>query len=163
MISNRLCRWLISWSIFSVSALSPNLWASLPEADEAYHSGDYATAIELYRAVDAQPQQQAQAIVGLSRSYQMTGDYDKAEAVCRQAADAVKNHSAVQTQLAAVLFATGRSDQAIALLSEVVDSRDATLRALVNYGEYLQYRGRFDEAEAYLSAAVASDDGGGFL
>lgn len=127
--------------------------ASLSEADRLYQGGQFSLAAETYQDLDAGDR--ARGTVGASRSYAMVGEYGRAIEVCRQALQNLSETSLVATQLAEVLFATGRSDEALEVLETVVDRRDVPVRALVKYGEFLHYRGKRDDANAYFSAAIA--------
>ncbi len=127
------------------------LAASLLEANETFQKGDYRQAIEDYQSVDKSDGQAA--AVGLSRSYTMIGEYEKAIAACKDALKNFPNSAAIQTQMAEVHFTKGESDRALEILKSVVSGTNATLRSLVMYGEYLQYRGKLDEGAVYLNAA----------
>ncbi|MEX1032563.1 MAG: tetratricopeptide repeat protein [Cellvibrionaceae bacterium] len=127
--------------------------ATLAQADQFYRQGQFDRAAETYEAIDGNDR--IPAVIGASRSYAMIGEYDRAITLCREALAELSDTSRVAIQLAEVLFATGRSDEALEILATVIDQRGAPLRGLVKYGEFLQYRGRWDDANAYLSAAVA--------
>lgn len=121
----------------------------LEDADQLYQRGEFEEAAAAYEEAAS-----ADAIVGASRSYAMTGNYDRAVAVCEEALRD-SDDPRIATQLAELLFETGRSDRALATLAAVVDRQDVPLRALVKYGEFLRYRGRRDDAALYFSAALA--------
>jgi tetratricopeptide (TPR) repeat protein len=130
----------------------PPGFASLSDGERLYRQGQFSQAADAYLNADAEDR--AAAVVGASRSYAMVGEYDQAVAICRETLSRT-NSPAVATQLAEVLFETGKSDQALDVLETVVDRRDAPIRALVKYGEFLQYRGKRDDARLYFSAAIA--------
>ncbi|MGQ9425653.1 tetratricopeptide repeat protein [Gilvimarinus sp. F26214L] len=137
------------------------LAATLKEADGLFMQGQYEQAAELYQDVPAD--ERVEGIVRASRSYAMVGDYDRALAVCREALQNLNSAAPVATQLAEVLFATGQGDEALDVLETVVDRQDPPLRALVRYGEYLQYRGQREDAGAYFAAALAANGTGADL
>lgn len=101
-------------------------------------------------------------IVGESRSLAMLGEYQDAEKTCREAIKTLNKKSyyvssvLITTQLAEVLMSVGRSDDALSLLKPVANNQNAPLRAIVKYAEFLEYRGRYDEAEAYAMTSVSS-------
>ncbi len=132
---------------------SSALAASLIEADQVYKTGDYRQAIDLYD--DVENGEKEKGIVGGSRSYAMIGEYEKAIELCEQGLEDFPDSPHISTQLAEVYFENGQSDRSLAILKNVVDSKDAILRSLVMYGEYLQYRGRLEEGALYLNAAQA--------
>lgn len=133
----------------------PALAASVLEADDAYQQGEYRNAVKLYRAVEGPEPEQIRGAVGLSKSLAMVGQLEEAADAVREAISRHGSEPVLVTQLAEVLFTMGQSSRAMDVLSEVVDSRNVTLRALVKYGEMLQYRGRRDDAEAYFATATA--------
>jgi tetratricopeptide (TPR) repeat protein len=138
--------------IFACLFFSAQSWAaSLLEANEAFQKGDYRQAIELYKTVERGEAERA--VVGMSRSYAMIGEYEQAINACKDGLDRFANSSRIQTQLAEVHFTKGESDRALELLKKVVSSTDVPLRSLVRYGEYLRYRGKLDEGAVYLNAA----------
>lgn len=132
--------------------------ATLREADNLYRTGNYRESIEAYSNLEGSSE--AQSAVGISRIQLLQGKYELAEETCRDVVDdkarLYRQHSLVAVQLAEVLFATGRSDEALKVLKVVVDSTDVPLRALVKYAEYLRYGGETEEAELYLATALAS-------
>lgn len=149
------CLLLISFSAVPVGA------ATLSEADQLFQRGSYREAVRAY--LDVEDNEKDRGVVGASRVDMLTGEYEKAEQLCRDIigrndARKINQHPLVATQLAEVLFDTGRSDQALALLKQVVDSTDVPLRALVKYAQFLDYRGRKEEAQIYATTARASFD-----
>lgn len=131
---------------------APFAIASLTEGERLYRQGQFSQAADAY--LNASAENKAAGIVGASRSYAMVGEYGQAIEICREALSRMSS-PAVATQLAEVLFETGKSAQALDVLETVVDRSDAPVRALVKYGEFLQYRGKREEARLYLSAAIA--------
>lgn len=143
-------------SCIALLAVSPlSMAVSLLEAEEVYKRGEFSRAAELYLEVD---DALVKATIGASRSYALTGDYESAEKVCRDALKKSNNSPIIQTQLAEVLFEVGRSDESLEILEKVVDSTSVGLRALVKYGEILNYRGR-DGGDIYFMAAMADYSG----
>lgn len=134
--------------------------ATVREADNLYWVGRYREAIDAYSNLDDAGKDVS--AIGISRVHFLQGQYQQAEDVCRDIVDdearLYRQHPLVAVQLAEVLFATGRSDQALEVLQTVVNSTDVPLRALVRYAEYLQYRGKKDEARVYLTTARSSYD-----
>src|SRR5690606_7145256 len=151
--TSRLAKLLVLLALSLASAVT---LASLEEGDQLYRSGRFDEAAQAYEKV--QGEQRARAVIGASRSYALLGEYDKAIALCRDAlkqAGPQGGDALLSTQLAEVLFQTGRSDEALDILAEVVNRQDAALRSLVKYGEMLSYRGRREDAALYFSAAVS--------
>jgi cellulose synthase operon protein C len=144
---------VLALSLLSAVWLPMAQGGSLAEADRLYRQGQFSRAAQAYAGTEAGDR--TRGLVWASRSHAMMGEYDRAIEICRAALPDLNQPSLVATQLAEVLFTTGRSNEAISILETVVDRRDAPIRALVQYGEYLHYRGKRDDAQAYFSAAIA--------
>ena len=140
-----------SAGLLVLSLSMPSFAASLVEAIEMFQKGDYRQSIEQFESLDKSDGDAA--AVWASRGYAMLGEYEKAIAACQNALREFPNSPTLQTQMAEVHFKKGESDRSLELLKRVVNGTDATLRSLVMYGEYLQYRGKLDEGAIYLNAA----------
>lgn len=143
-------RFLLALLVFA-ALLSQQSLASLADAEELFQRGQYLQAAEYY--LQLRGAQRSAGVVGASRSYALSGQRERAIEVAR---DALKHGDDphIATQLAEVLFASGRSDEALRVLAAVAEGPDPPLRALVKYGEFLRYRGHEEDASAYLSAAL---------
>jgi len=146
----------LSGLILPRNALSAD--SILNQANSAFQQGSYADALSLFETVTG-PDRGA-AAVGASRVRVMIGDYSGAEAVCRNALDAIPQDERIHVQLSKVLALTGRSDEAIRLLEPIVSRGDPTVRSLVQFAGLLRFRGRSAEAEPYLKQAIANYDQG---
>ena len=97
----------------------------------------------------------ASEVVNTSRTMAMTGQYAKAEEICRESLKKSPEQPHISCQLAELLVMTGRSDEALEILADMVNAPAPTIRCLVKYGKLLQLRGRRIEADLYLERAVA--------
>lgn len=122
------------------------------QARQLASRGSYLAAIELYRRVDGF--QRDQAIIEASRAHALIGQLEEAESICREAVNGdYVSSPLISTQLAEVLRATGRSAEALEILSTVVEAGSAPIRSLVQYGSLLQFVGRKQESLSYLNEA----------
>ncbi len=120
------------------------------------------SSLEIVKAMTSDGVRLVLAAVGASRSLANIGEYARAEKICRDAIKELRKNkynvssALISTQLAEVLFSTGRSDESLEILHDVVEKPNVPLRAMVKYAEFLEYRGRYDESEAYVLIAVSS-------
>ena len=137
--------------------------AALKEARQRWLHGNYEEARELYQAAAKDTQQHDAAIIGVSRSWESQGEYDKAAPRYKRAlamlerALGPKHPDVVASlnNLASLYYNQGRYDKAEPLLLEAADGwrkscgddHPETLAALGNLGSLYQRQGRDDEAE----------------
>src|SRR5207247_3835529 len=102
-------------AIFLLIASSPSVLgdsAGLKEARQRWLHGNYEEARELYQAATKEPKQYDQAIIGLSRTWESQGEYDKA----LEAIDGAIKENAKSADLlgrrAELLYLRGRWDDA---------------------------------------------------
>ncbi len=124
---------------------------TIVEGDQLFLRGEYREALEVYQKVN-----NVDGVIAASKTLRMTGKYRLAESLCRDNLKKYDNHPRLNTELAEALFVQGNYTEATGLLKTVVDRRDAPLRALVVYADYLHYLGNKAEAEIIYSAASAS-------
>ena len=118
-------------------------------------NGSYAVAAEILQMADGVDREDG--IVGASRAYAMMGNMQEAVRVCEEAIEDgdYGRFPLISTQLAEVERARGRSDRALEILEAVIeDNFEPPVRALVQYGSLLQFRGRRQEAVGYLDRAA---------
>jgi tetratricopeptide (TPR) repeat protein len=116
-MNTRLCAaWLVVLSVGPVSA------GTLPEARQRWLHGNYEEARSLYETLARDGKQQISATLGLSRTWESQGEYDKALQVIEAAlADNAKNAD-LHARRAELLYLRGRwtdaeqaADKALAL------------------------------------------------
>jgi tetratricopeptide (TPR) repeat protein len=126
-------------------------------ADVLDAKGQSGEAAEIVQRLVAQRPDDAQLTSRLGRLLIRQGDLRAAEAILRRALELDPTASAPRCDLADVLDAQKRSDDALALLRPLVTegSRDAQLHA--RFGRLLLRRGELDDAEAAFRTAIAID------
>jgi len=129
--------------------------SALFRAEQLLLSGSYAAAAEMFQMTDGLDR--TDGLIGASRTYFMTGNYQQAESVV---ADAIENddyasYPLLSTQLAEVKRAVGASAEALDIFAAVLDGLpEPPVRTLVQYGSLLQYKGQRSEAYRILDRAV---------
>lgn len=129
--------------------------SALFRADQLLLSGSYAAAAEMFQMTDGLDR--IDGLIGASRTYFMTGNYQQAESVV---ADAIENddyasYPLLSTQLAEVKRAVGESAEALDIFAAVLDGLpEPPVRTLVQYGSLLQFKGQRSEAYRILDRAV---------
>lgn len=133
--------------------------APLERGQQLLNAGSYIAAIDSFERVTGFDEESA--LVGMSRAFVLTGQYEQAIEVLEDEIDNYAASAVLSTQLAEVLRMTGQSARALSILEEVVsENTTPPLRALVQYGSLLQFVGRRDEAIGPLSAAISRYDSG---
>ncbi len=132
------------------------LESPLFRGEQLYQSGSFVAAIDVFKLADGLDRNEG--VVGASRSYAMLGRYDEAIAICEEliAGGNYVDFPLVSTQLAEMKRTVGQSPEALAILSDLVDSdpQGAPVRALVQYGSLLRFVGQKARAAGYLEAAI---------
>jgi len=129
--------------------------SALFRAEQLLLSGSYAAAAEMFQMTDGLDR--TDGLIGASRTYFMTGNYQQAESVV---ADAIENddyasYPLLSTQLAEVKRAAGASAEALDIFAAVLDGLpEPPVRTLVQYGSLLQFKGQRSEAYRILDRAV---------
>ncbi len=129
--------------------------SALFRAEQLLLSGSYAAAAEMFQMTDGLDR--TDGLIGASRTYFMTGNYQQAESVV---ADAIENddyasYPLLSTQLAEVKRAVGASAEALDIFAAVLDGLpEPPVRTLVQYGSLLQFKGQRSEAYRILDRAV---------
>lgn len=131
--------------------------SALTQATEYFRTGRYPEALNLFQKTDGVDR--IPGIIGTVRTWIMTGRYGAAEAICRKTLRERAGDLRIISQLAKILALTGRSDEALGILSSVIN-RAASPVVLVQYGKLLQMRGRRDEAVAVFQRVVSSYEPG---
>ncbi len=129
--------------------------SALQRGEEFLRSGSYAAASETFlqaRGIDRE-----EGLVGASRAFAAMGNLSEAIRLCESALsdESTERYPLVATQLAELLRGRGESARALALFEEIVAaSSQPPTRALVQYGDLLQFVGRRDQARDTLQRAV---------
>lgn len=129
--------------------------SALFRAEQLLLSGSYAAAAEMFQMTDGLDR--TDGLIGASRAYFMTGNYQQAQSVV---ADAIEDDDyarfpLLSTQLAEIKRAVGESAAALAIFEAVMEGLpEPPVRTLVQYGSLLQFRGQRSEAYRILDMAV---------
>jgi tetratricopeptide (TPR) repeat protein len=94
------------------AALGPGAEPALKEARQRWLRGNYAEAREQYEALLNKADQRAAASIGLSRTLQSEGDYDKALSVVETALKDLPHDANLLARQAEVLYLRGRWEDA---------------------------------------------------
>jgi cellulose synthase operon protein C len=124
----------------------------LSQARAYFRAGHYTEALNLFQKSGGADR--VAGVIGASRTWVMTGQYAEAEAICRKALREVPGEVRLSVQLAEVLAAMGRTDEAMGILEPVVGGPRPSLRGMVKYGQLLEARGRREEAAAVFQRAI---------
>lgn len=131
----------------------------LERGQQLLNAGSYIAAIDSFQRVNGFDEEAA--LLGLSRAYALTGQYEEGIAALEEEIDSYANSPVLSTQLAELLRYTGQSARALEILEEVVsENTTPPVRSLVQYGSLLQFVGRRDEAIGPLGAAISRYDNG---
>lgn len=124
---------------------------ALGAAESAFRSGAYTSAARDFRRLLRRDPESVAARRGLVRALTVTGAYEEAEEVAREAPNPVM----LANTLGEVLLATGRLGAADSAFTRAVrGGADDALTARVNRGELLLRRGRRAEASAVFDALI---------
>lgn len=129
--------------------------SALFRAEQLLLSGSYAAAAEMFQMTDGLDR--TDGLIGASRAYFMTGNYQQAQSVV---ADAIEDDDyarfpLLSTQLAEIKRAVGESAAALAIFEAIMEGLpEPPVRTLVQYGSLLQFRGQRSEAYRILDMAV---------
>lgn len=129
--------------------------SALQRGEELLRAGSYAAASDIF--LQAQGVDREEGIVGASRAFAAMGNVAEAVRVCEAAlaGKAAERYPLVTTQLAELLRERGESARALALFEQLFAAEaQPPARALVQYGDLLQFVGRRDDARAVLQRAV---------
>lgn len=151
-------------SILLLAPLSPVLAQDDPEltgdsalirAEQLLLNGSYAAAAEMFQMSDGLDR--TDGLIGASRAYFMTGNYQRAEGVVADAIedDDYASFPLLSTQLAEVKRATGQSAAALEIFEAVMEGLpEPPVRTLAQYGSLLQFKGQRSEAYRVLDRVV---------
>jgi tetratricopeptide (TPR) repeat protein len=129
--------------------------SALFRAEQLLLSGSYAAAAEMFQMTDGLDR--TDGLIGASRAYFMTGNYQQAESVVADAieGDDYARFPLLSTQLAEIKRAVGESAEALAIFEAVMEGLpEPPVRTLVQYGSLLQFKGQRSDAYRILDMAV---------
>ena len=137
-------------------ALSPNCAECLRElANELQYIGDGAAAIPIFKqAMRLEPNYSILYLVGLGRSYSLTGEHPKAVQAFKEAIKRWPNNSWGYLNIAITYGMMGQTDDARRYVKEALQ-RQANLRASLHV-KYTPYK---DHARAEREAAILRNAG----
>ena len=146
---------VIASSVYSQELQIGTGESPLFEGEQLMLNGSYAAAADTFQMADGLDRNEG--IVGASRALFMMGNSVEAVSIAEQEIEDEDYASfpLVSTQLAEVKRSIGHSEEALAILSTVVDGQvEPPVRTLVQYGSLLKFLGRKTEAENVLDRAV---------
>lgn len=129
--------------------------SALFRAEQLLLSGSYAAAAEMFQMTDGLDR--TDGLIGASRAYFMTGNYQQAESVVADAieGDDYARFPLLSAQLAEIKRAVGESAEALAIFEAVMEGLpEPSVRTLVQYGSLLQFKGQRSDAYRILDMAV---------
>lgn len=129
--------------------------SALYRAEQLLLNGSYAAAAEMFQMADGLDR--SDGLVGSSKAYFMMGNFQNAQRVVEDAIDDddYADTPLLSTQLAEIKRSLGLSQDALAILREVVDGMgDPPVRTLVQYGSLLRFVGQKEAAFQILNQAV---------
>src|SRR5438067_13390724 len=104
-----LCACLV---VLAFVPLTPAEGPSLKDARARWLKGNYEEAHELYQKLAQDSAQREAAALGISRTWQSQGEYDRALAGVEEALTAAPKSPALQARRAELLYLRGRWDEA---------------------------------------------------
>jgi cellulose synthase operon protein C len=144
----------------SAQEFNPSALDNLSRGQELVLRGSYLAAIEAFNVV-SDDFYHDQALLGLSQALIEIGQYEQAESRLRQAINDPADTPLLATQLAELLVKTGRSAEAVDLLSNIIEGQlNPPVRTLVQLGLALQLRGNREDAALHFNAALNRYDRG---
>lgn len=138
-----------------IAASAQDAESALQQGEQLLRSGSYAAASATF--LRAQGVDREEGLVGASRAFAAMGNVAEAIRVCEDAlaGAAAQRYPLVTTQLAELLRGRGESARALGLFATLFAAEaQPPTRALVQYGDLLQFVGRREEARAVLQRAV---------
>ncbi len=132
--------------VFVVQA--PAQASSLKEARERWLRGNYEEARELYEKLAKNPGQRDAAAVGISRTWQNTGDYDKALAGIDTALETGAKSPELHARRAELLYVRGRWDEAEKATDQALQVDKENFAARWVRAQIFRDRGDFKKADA---------------
>ena len=123
--------------------------------EQLYLVGSYAAASDVFQMADGLDKNEG--IVGASRSLAMMGNYQEAIRLCEATIGSAPKSEfpLVSTQLAEVKRSIGQSQEALAILEEIVTEMfEPPVRTLVQYGSLLKFVGERAKASEILYQAI---------
>lgn len=133
---------------------------TLSRARELLQRGSYETAIDVFSNVQ-DPFYREETLLGRSRALAAVGRYQEAIDLLESEIDDHADQPGLSTRLAELLRDTGRSAEALNVLEAVVQGlNNPPVRALVRYGELLDFRGDREQAVEMYNRAIQRYDSG---
>ncbi len=138
--------------------LDPDFIAARNNLASALHMlGHYDEAIAEYTSVLARSPGQPASVLGMVRTYEATGQLDKAEAILRPWLDRASTNPEIALAYGIMAAHMGERNAAIAALREIMTQarceRETEVVACFKLGELLDKEGRYDEAFHYYRHA----------
>ena len=138
----------------AIQTTTMSLSATLAQAQRHHHSGRLAEAESAYRQILATEPHHAEALHQLGLLAHQTGHHQAAADLLGQAAALAPENSVYQSNLATVLFGSGRIDEAITAYRRTVQIEPDYAGAHNSLGHALTLQGQFEEAVAACRRAL---------
>ena len=140
--------------------LDPDFVAARNNLASALHMlGHYDEAIAEYKSVLARSPGHPASVLGMVRTYEATGQLDKAEAILRPWLDRASSNPEIALAYGIMASHLGEREAAIAALRDVMTratcERETEVVACFKLGELLDKQGKYDEAFHYYQHAHA--------
>ncbi|HEV3256806.1 MAG TPA: tetratricopeptide repeat protein [Gemmataceae bacterium] len=123
---------------------------TLTQARQRWLHGNYQEARDLYLALAKQAGHKDEVAIGLSRTWQSQGKYDKALDVVDEALKGNRKSAALLARRAELLYLRGRWDAAVKAADRAVDLDTENLLARWVRAQVYRDRGDIDQAETEL-------------
>ena len=133
---------LLGWGLAPAHAGEP----SLQDAQKRLWHGNYAEARGLFEAVAKQPQHKVAAAIGVSRTWQSQGDYDKAEGVLELALKELPASADLLAHRADLLYLLGKWEDSEKSAKEALSQHQDQFLAHWTLARLHQGRGDFKRA-----------------
>ncbi len=134
--------------------------ARLERARELAQNGSWEAAAGVFASIDEDTYRQ-EVLLEQSRAHAMIGEYDQAVELLESELGDLADEPLLSTRLAELLRQTGRSARALEILETVVAGQsNPPVRALVRYGQTLDFRGDREQAVEMFNRAVSRYDRG---
>jgi tetratricopeptide (TPR) repeat protein len=134
------------WSVLLISPLV-QAGASLKDARDALLRGNYAEAREIYEELVKEPKTKVAAAVGLSKTHQSEGSYDKALSVVDEALKTEPKNADLLARRAEVLYLRGQWEAAEKSAQDALARAEEHFLARWILGQIYRDRGDIDKAD----------------
>lgn len=133
------------------------------DAEAAEFGGDFAAAASLHEKTLALRPGAASSYVNLALSKARLKDFDGAIATLKQGLDVLPGNELILTRLGYTYLVTGRTEEALTVMGEVLEGNPLSVDALTATAAVLDQLDRKDEARGFFERALAEEPESKFL